>query len=309
MLKNLKIGVRLGLGFGVVLVLLAATLVVTTIALRIILEDSRKVENQSLPYALLAEEMALNVSEIHNLFSYVAATHDRGGLKKADSKAAEFNKDVAKFKEMFRRESDEAGLEVAAALEKAFKEYYETGTRMTKAYMSRGRGSGNKVMKELNKDAAVLIEMLDGLRDSQTDEAKTMLSSIVSAMDKTRMLLFLFGVTAVIAGMLTAYFITRSITIPLRKGVEVADRLAGGDLTMEIKVDSRDETGQLLSAMREMIRSLRRTVAQTKEASRQVSIASDQLSEANQNFSQRLTEQAASIEETSSTMEEMAASI
>ncbi len=309
MVKNLKIGVRLGLGFGVILVLLAATLVVTTIALRVILKDSQKVENESLPYALLAEEMALNVSEIQNLFSYVAATHDKDGLSEAETQALGFKKDVAKFKEKFSSEGDEAGLEVVASLGKAFDEYYETGKRMTKAYMTRGRSAGNRVMKEFGADAGVLIKMLDDLRDTQTEEAKTMLSSIVNAMDKTQMLLFLFGVTAVVAGALIAYFTTRSITIPLKRGVDVADRLAGGDLTMEIEVDSKDETGQLLTAMREMVRSLRKTVAQTKEASRQVSMASDQLSEANQNFSQRLTEQAASIEETSSTMEEMAASI
>ena len=147
------------------------------------------------------------------------------------------------------------------------------------------------LLKESNKAVVLLKEA------SERKTSTLMLVQIVA--------LFLTVVMAVVVWLIANKTVVRTLV----RAVGIADRLAGGDLTMEIEVDSKDETGQLLTAMREMVRSLRKTVAQTKEASRQVSMASDQLSEANQNFSQRLTEQAASIEETSSTMEEMAASI
>ncbi len=51
----------------------------------------------------------------------------------------------------------------------------------------------------------------------------------------------------------TAYRISRSISRPLRHAVDVSDRLAVGDLQVEISGEGRDETGQLLSSMRKMV--------------------------------------------------------
>lgn len=122
----------------------------------------------------------------------------------------------------------------------------------------------------------------------------------------------MMGILSIIAlalAVVIALWITRSITRPLYKAVGVANQIAEGDLTAKIEVASKDETGQLLTAMEHMVKNLKRIVFQTKEASNQVSTASDQIAQANQNLSQSITEQAASVEETTSTMEEMTASI
>lgn len=113
----------------------------------------------------------------------------------------------------------------------------------------------------------------------------------------------------IMLAILFAWYITRSITRPLVAGVEIATRLAEGDLTMNVEVPGKDELGQLMAAMRIMVENLRRIAAQTTESSNQVHAAAEQISVASQNISQRVTEQASALEETSATMEEMAASI
>lgn len=109
--------------------------------------------------------------------------------------------------------------------------------------------------------------------------------------------------------LLFSWVVARKIRQALVDAVDASNKLAQGDLTVDIDVKSADETGQLLGAMQEMIDGIKSVVNQTIEASHQVSQAADQISEANQSFSQKITEQAASVEETTATMEEMSASI
>mgnify|MGYP001217470515 CR=1 FL=1 len=101
----------------------------------------------------------------------------------------------------------------------------------------------------------------------------------------------------------------RTITVPIIKAVGIADQLSKGDLTMEIAVDSQDETGQLLGAMKRMVEKLRSIVADVQTAADNVASGSEELSASSEQMSQGATEQAAAAEEASSSMEQMAANI
>lgn len=57
-------------------------------------------------------------------------------------------------------------------------------------------------------------------------------------------------------GLAFAWWVTRSITIPINAAVGVAQTIAAGDLGAEIAINSNDETGQLLQAMKAMNASL-----------------------------------------------------
>lgn len=105
------------------------------------------------------------------------------------------------------------------------------------------------------------------------------------------------------------FLVKRIILVPINTMITAADHLAKGDLRVNLENNSKDEAGQLIMAINNLIGNLKKIILRTAESSRQVSMASDQIAAANQNFSQRITEQASSIEETSATMEEMSASI
>jgi len=147
---------------------------------------------------------------------------------------------------------------------------------------------------------------------------------------------------------IVAFLISRSITRPLAKAVDAANRLAIGDMTMDIEVTSRDETGQLLTAMRDMVTSMKEVsglaqdvangnltveiktrsekdelmmalstmVTKLLDVARGVRAAADNvnsgsqaMSSSSQEMSQGATEQAASAEEVSSSIEQMTANI
>jgi methyl-accepting chemotaxis protein len=106
-----------------------------------------------------------------------------------------------------------------------------------------------------------------------------------------------------------AISVTKSITTPIEQAVGHAERIAAGDLTREIVVTNRSETGKLQQAMREMSSKLSGIIRDVREGSAAVASAAQQVSASSQSLSQGTSEQAASVEEMSSSLEQMNASI
>lgn len=108
---------------------------------------------------------------------------------------------------------------------------------------------------------------------------------------------------------LASVALTRSITIPIQQAVKQVQHIAAGDLTREIRVTNRSETGKLQKAMKEMSTKLAEIIRDVREGSAAVASAAAQVSASSQNLSQGTSEQAASVEEMSASLEEMNASI
>ncbi len=104
-------------------------------------------------------------------------------------------------------------------------------------------------------------------------------------------------------------FVTGLITRPLREALSAAESVAKGDLTVRIEASTRDETGQLLEAIRAMVDKLSQTIAEVRGSADSLAGASEQVSATAQSISQAASEQAASVEETSASVEQMGASI
>ncbi|HCK82710.1 MAG TPA: nitrate- and nitrite sensing domain-containing protein [Candidatus Competibacter sp.] len=102
-----------------------------------------------------------------------------------------------------------------------------------------------------------------------------------------------------------AFFSIRAIKRPLNQVVQVADRIADGDLVGVFENRFHDEIGQLLRAMQTMQGSLRKTVGNVFAATDTVSAAAAEIKQGNADLSQRTEEQAAALEKTAASMEEL----
>lgn len=105
------------------------------------------------------------------------------------------------------------------------------------------------------------------------------------------------------------FLFARSITKALNKGVDLAVKVAQGDLTAEIDIDQKDEIGQLADALKNMMEMLRTIVADVHSAADNVAAGSEEMSSTAEQMSQGASEQASAAEEASSSMEQMAANI
>lgn len=200
-------------------------------------------------------------------------------------------------------------------------EMFEVVTLDRQAYIS-ARQKAKALLADKKRDQALaalsseVIPALDKYRaswqrfiDLQTNAMTQSMNQSQEAFATGRKLALLLLVITLIVSPLVAIRVTRSITRPIQQAVEHAERIAAGDLTKEIVVANRSETGQLLQAMQEMSRKLSGIIRDVREGSAAVASAAQQVSSSSQSLSQGTSEQAASVEEMSSSLEQMNASI
>ncbi len=101
--------------------------------------------------------------------------------------------------------------------------------------------------------------------------------------------------------------ISSAISRPLSKMVFAAQKIADGDLTVDISVDSKDEVGILSEAFSKMVESLSQLIFSVKSSAEQVALGAKQLADASQSLAQGATDQASSIEELNASIEEVSA--
>lgn len=126
---------------------------------------------------------------------------------------------------------------------------------------------------------------------------------------------FVFTMTSIAIGLgvvlaiITGLLLIRAILGPLNEAIAVADAVASGDLTSRIEVNSTNETGHLLQALKTMNENLIDLVSRVRAGTDQIATASGEIASGNSDLSQRTEEQASSLEETASSMEELTSTV
>jgi methyl-accepting chemotaxis protein len=138
---------------------------------------------------------------------------------------------------------------------------------------------------------------------------EVMAAAAGSTFVNARKLMWSAVIGAVVLGLGAALLTTRSIVHPLKRAVAVARTVAAGDLTADIPVHSRDETGQLMQALKDMNAALLKIVTQVHSGSEEIAIASREIAGGNLDLSARTEQQASSLEKTTSSMEEMTSTV
>ncbi|WP_081576756.1 methyl-accepting chemotaxis protein [Acidithiobacillus thiooxidans] len=176
----------------------------------------------------------------------------------------------------------------AAALVQAANQYYKNTTLPAENRM-------HKINWQLRNDALLTMATL---KKQGASDVTLVIDAIV-----------IISLVSIILGILIAWGLTRSITRPLAEAVSISERVADGDLSMQVVARTRDETGRLIAAMAQMVEKWNQTIGEVRSAADNLSSASEEVSATSQSLSQAASEQAASVEETSATLEEAAASI
>jgi nitrate/nitrite-specific signal transduction histidine kinase len=110
-------------------------------------------------------------------------------------------------------------------------------------------------------------------------------------------------------GVLLTLALVRSITRPLEEAVEVARAITNGDLTQQIDSARKDEFGQLLQALSQMVGKLRGLVSEVRSGVESVSTASNEIANGNQDLSSRTEQTAANLQQTAASMEQLTSTV
>ena len=267
----MKIGVRLIAGFVLVAAISAVVgLIGISNASRIndMADDMYAKELQGLSYIKEANiDLVYQARAIRNyLLAQSLPSVDPAPYLDALMKARDLTRtNLDKARPLFYTE---AGKQKFAEMEAHYKTYQEAQDKtiaMAKQEQAAGlRQQERKSAEYALKDVRVIVDKVD---DAMTELSKLKEGNAKDAAEQTTVLYttsrtFMIGaiVAGVLLGIALGVLISRSVTRPLDVAVRAANRLAAGDLAIDIEVKSTDETGQLLQSVKDMVAKLAQVI-------------------------------------------------
>ena len=310
-LQNLDIGKRLGLGFGLIGLMLVVMLGLSNAMLARVNDGARLLVTNRIPVIELTAHLESENNNIaialRNMMLNVDAA-DR--QKQLDLIMASRRAMDAALAELDETLATPQGREILARMTSASNSYL-AGQEALLKLIAAGDDEGARtylarelrpVLARLKGATAEQIKLQKGRSDQAGIDAEETYRS-------TTWLMSIVGVLALALAAAVAWWITRSITRPLLRALEVANTVAAGDLTSRIEATTRDETGQLLQALKTMNESLAHTVGAVRVGTDTIAVAAAQVAAGSQDLSSRTEQQAGALEETASSMEELTSTV
>jgi len=311
MFKNMKIGVRLGLGFAVVLVLLLGIAGLGLTRMAHIQDNLDEIVNDHNYKTRLVSTMSESVHIVARVTRTIMLLSDEAAMKVQHERLLAARKAYNEALEALEKTpASEAGKAIRAKVKEAQVAARPLTDRLLElAFANKDVEATQLLMTESGPATQKWQDAMDENTALQEKNTKKSAEDSTQAYASARVLMLSLSGIALLLGVIIAWLVTRSITRPLSEAVIVANQLAQGDLTARIEVNSKDETGMLLAAMQNMVGKLSQIITEVRSASDNLSSASEEVSATAQSISQATTEQAASVEETSASVEQMSASI
>ena len=310
-MKNLKIGTRLGIGFALVLALMACIAGIGVFRLQGVGDAVQEMVQRSLVKERLAANWLLNTSSNSVRTFALVKSNDaevQAYLQKQMSKtSAGISETQAKLEAMLDSPEEQA---ISADIKEKRSQYVGLRNAILKL---KAEGKQDEAAALTNDKLVPMLEVYDAsIRGMLTHQAERIdkAAEAVHGLNRAgRANVIVLAVVALLLGGVLAWLLTRSITRPLNEAVRVAQTVADGDLTSRIESSSRDETGQLMMALKNMNASLATVVSGVRQGTDAIATASGEIAAGNQDLSSRTEEQASSLEQTAASMEELTSTV
>ncbi|EGW22882.1 HAMP domain-containing methyl-accepting chemotaxis protein [Methylobacter tundripaludum] len=265
MFKNMKVGMRLGLGFGVVLLLMITVIYSGISAMSSQNDKMDQIVNENAYKTALSNTMSENVHIVSRILRTITLLDDQAAMQvekaKMDKARAAYNK---AWDDLEKTPASEKGKAIRKAIEEGAAAARDVNNKVLELALE---NKDAEAVHLLMGTAAPLVakwqEALDENLERQAENNKDDAKDAAEAYIESRNLMFTLGGIAIVLGIGIAFWVTRSITLPLNMARDVAQKIAEGDLTSNIQVASTDETGQLLAAMKNMSDTLKGLLTDT----------------------------------------------
>ena len=311
--SNFKLGTKLGGAFFAVVALTAAVGAFSVSQLSRINASTTALATDSLPSIKIIGQLRTTANQIRRGEGDHLLSADDKAMDVIEQHFAELRKKLEEQQAIYEPmvTSDEE--------KKAFEGYKQhrdaflpTHTKLIA--LSRG---GEKTIEQTKayfrgdsrSNFNAMVASLGELADINNKAADAAYATAQATYSQARLWVIGLVIGAIVIAALLALWITRLITRPVAQAVDAAERIAAGDLTVELKAEGKDETAQLLQALSGMKDNLAAIVGGVRGNADGVATASAQIAQGNQDLSQRTEEQASALEETAASMEELSSTV
>ncbi|CAN5240196.1 methyl-accepting chemotaxis protein [soil metagenome] len=310
--SDIKIGLRLFLGFGLVLMLAISLLVLGLWRMSELQSGTDYIVNDKVASLNDASDMRKDGMSLALVLRKIVSPADSAEGARESAKLAKITAQYAKSEDSLKLLVGD-DTRTKALLAKVTEQKQAVLPIATKIKGLVDSGNFVDSASLWNTDFLPLHEKwMESLRELAEHQQREMSAAYVSShktYKNTQMWMWLVGALTIISGVLIAWFITRSITGPLEHAAHIADTIASGDLTGTIEAKTHDEAGQLVNSLKVMQTNLVKTVNHIKQGTETIATASREIASGNADLSSRTESQASSLEETASAMEELTGTV
>ncbi len=309
-IANLKIGQRLGAGFAMVLALLVGVAMLGINGMSKSNDALHHIADVNVHNMELLDEMSKSVHIVARVMRTIALLSDQNEVRVQYQKVEVARASYAKaFAALEKMPLDEAGKRFVGRIKDGQRSARPLNDKFIDLAKANKEEAVALLMKEAIPATATWQDTIEEYMHLQQTKNKADEEAAGASYDNALTLMLALTALAMVTGGVIAWLCTRSITRPMAEAVRVAQTVAAGDLTSDIAVNSSDETGQLLQALKEMNASLIDIVGRVRSGTDTIATASQQIASGNLDLSSRTEQQAGSLEETASSMEEITSTV
>ncbi len=279
MLKNMKIGTRLTLAFGLVLVLLLVNGLIAVHNISNLSDKVKTLANDRMPKAESANDIIDNVNIIaralRNIIIDTSKETQEAEIKRITEAREQIGKQIKILQETTTHEKGKALVNKLFEARTAYVEQYLKYIELVKVgEIDKAKGMLLTTIRDAQKKYFAACEELITY---QTEAAKETAKEAEATATHSETLIIILLIAAFGTSVFLGFLIIRSITGPINKTVVLANTMAKGDLTTKLDVDQRDEIGSMANSMNATVTQLRSMIAEIVGGVNELSTSSEEL--------------------------------
>jgi len=314
MLKNLKVGMRLAVGFGALTVLMVALILVGLNSMGQIQSGLDRIVKVNNVRAMLAKDMSEILREesiaLRNALLVDEIEKKQEQKKRILDDRIKYDAAASKITNLTPKD-DAKGLEIISRL----KSLQETTIPLNNKALDLTISHKNtEAFAFMNSDVRPAvrkwINTVDDFNKYQDERSQMRYDEARKAYDRSMLMMILIGGLTIALSAVLSLLITRSITLPLKDCTAVADRIAKGDLTCDdLSHRSKDEMGALSASLNQMKRELCRMIGKFVDTASHVASSSEELSATVSQITKRMEEQAGKVHQVATASTQMSQTV
>jgi methyl-accepting chemotaxis protein len=316
--SNLKIGSRLGLGFLVVLLLQVVVALIAWRQMGALADRLHHITSVGHQKVQRLEQITAGMNEraiaARNLVLVRDVAAQRAELERVKQGQSHIDEGVKAYAAVLAEDGAAAGAETERAMLDKLRQLEArylpiAGAVVELATSAKTAEATQKLTVDCMPLLSQVVAHLGAFQAQLQKQADHEAEEAQAAYTFSKWLLLAVTAGSLVSGVLLAWRLTHSITSPIGQAVQLAERVADGDLSSRILATTRDETGQLLQALKKMNDQLVDIVGRVRTSSDSIATGSAQIATGNADLSQRTETQASNLQETAASMEQLASTV
>lgn len=263
MLNNMKIGTRLTLGFGLVVVLLLVISILGYSRISAIDTELSLMVNDRFPKTVLANDIINEVNIVARATRNAVILRDGELVRKEMERITESAKVISdRMEKLDQTVTSDKGRALLKDLQDKRAAYRGDLAKLIELIGANKREDATSLLLgSMRTSQQAYLTSVQNLIAFQSELMVQAGKASETMADAAKLMITIFAILSVIAASLIAWFITRSITRPVTEVVSAANRMAQGDMAFTLSHNSRDEVGQLVDSMRSLQGSVRALIS------------------------------------------------